>query len=253
MSSYALSVKSLIHGRAGPRPQVVKPSDRGVLISMKHTTGLPHGGDLDFAEDEVKMLKDMCAPLGLTSVTPKPLKDDVFETLQTCKVFHFAGHGNSDPTEPSKSCLLLEDWETNPLTVGDFRDNHLRESPPFLGYLSACSTGANSVAELADEGIHLISSLQLAGFRHVVGTLWEVSDRHCVDVPKVFYETLQVEGLTDLGVCKALHRAVKQLRDGKISDSEKSRWAFCLDDGDSSSFTGQQDNFHWVPYVHFGS
>lgn len=253
MSSYALSVKSLIHGRAGPGPQAVTSEDRGVLISMKHTPGLPHGGDLDFAEDEVRMLKDMCAPLGLLSVTPKPFKDDVFETLKTCKVFHFAGHGNSDPTEPSKSCLLLEDWQTNPLTVGDFRDHHLCESSPFLGYLSACSTGANSVAELADEGIHLISSLQLAGFRHVVGTLWEVSDRHCVDVAKVFYETLQVEGLTDLGVCKALHRAVKQLRDGKSSNDEKSRWAFCLDDGDSSSFTGQQQNFHWVPYVHFGS
>ncbi|RFN54737.1 hypothetical protein FIE12Z_971 [Fusarium flagelliforme] len=253
MSSYALSVKSLIHGRVGPGPQAVKPSDRGVLISMKHTPGLPHGGDLDFAEDEVRMLKDMCAPLGLSSVTPKPFKDDVFETLKTCKVFHFAGHGNSDPTEPSKSCLLLEDWQTNPLTVGDFRDHHLRESPPFLGYLSACSTGANSVAKLADEGIHLINSLQLAGFRHVVGTLWEVSDRHCVDVAKVFYKTLQVEGLTDLGVCQALHKAIKQLRDGKLPEAEKSRWAFCLDDGGSSSFTGQQENFHWVPYVHFGS
>ncbi|KAI1073051.1 hypothetical protein LB507_008941 [Fusarium sp. FIESC RH6] len=253
MSSYALSVKSLIHGRAGLGSRGVKSSDRGVLISMKHTPGLPNGGDLDFAEDEVRMLKNMCGPLGLTSVTPKPLKDEVFETLKTCKVFHFAGHGNSDPTEPSKSCLLLKDWETNPLTVGDFRDHHIHESPPFLGYLSACSTGANSVAELADEGIHLISSLQLAGFRHVVGTLWEVSDRHCVDVAKVFYETLQVEGLTDLGVCKALHRAVKQLRDGKLSGAERSRWAFCLDDGDSSSHTGQQENFHWVPYVNFGS
>lgn len=55
--------------------------------------------------------------------------------------------------------------------------------------------------QLADEGVHLISSLQLAGFRHVVGTLWEVSDQHCFDVARVFCETLRDEGMADEDVC----------------------------------------------------
>ncbi|KAK0717748.1 hypothetical protein B0T26DRAFT_776642 [Lasiosphaeria miniovina] len=82
-------------------------------------------------------------------------KDNVLQHLQTCKIFHFAGHGQTDPKEPSRSCLLLEDWKTNPLTVGDLRDYRLQENGPFLGYLLACSTGSNEAAKLADEGIHL--------------------------------------------------------------------------------------------------
>ncbi len=70
----------------------------------------------------------------------------------------------------------------NRLTVGDLRDQRLQENSPFLAYLSACSTGSNKAEALHDEGIILISAYQPAGFRHVVGTLWEVKDEHCVDV-----------------------------------------------------------------------
>jgi CHAT domain-containing protein len=122
----------------------------------------------------------------------------------------------SDPSEPSRSCLLLEDWKDNPLTVGDLRDHRLQENSPFLGYLSACSTGTNKEDRLIDEGIHLVSACQLAGFRHVVGTLWEVSDKHCVDVAKILYETIRDEGVTDVALCRGLHRAVRALRDERI-------------------------------------
>jgi CHAT domain-containing protein len=56
--------------------------------------------------------------------------------------------------------------------------------------LSACSTGANQAARLADESIILVGVLQLAGFRHMVGTLWEVSERHFVDVVRGLYEII---------------------------------------------------------------
>jgi len=99
------------------------------------------------------------------------------------------------------------------LTVAHLRDQRLQENPPFLGYLSACLTGANEADTLIDEGIHLVSACQLAGFRHVVGTLWEVSDRHCVDVARVLYETIRDEGMTDVALYRGLHRAVRALRD----------------------------------------
>jgi hypothetical protein len=67
---------------------------------------------------------------------------------------------------------------------------------------------------LVDEGIHLVSAYQLAGFRHVVGTLWEVSDKYCVDAAKFFYETLRGESMTVVAVCRGLHRATRALRDG---------------------------------------
>lgn len=253
MSSYALSLRSLIHGRRYPLPTgLVKPSNnRALLLAMSTTPGLERGGRLHWAQQEVNMVVGLCPELHLEASTPEPRKDEVLADLQSCKIFHFAGHGQSDATEPSKSCLLLRDWQTSPLTVADFRDSRLQDqdAQPFLGYLSACSTGANEAARLADEGIHLISSLQLAGFRHVVGTLWEVSDQHCVDVARVFYETLRDEGMTDEAVCQGLHRATRALRDRSFSGEIGRRKAFCIDDG-----IARRDlmDYHWVPYVHFG-
>ncbi|RYP54761.1 hypothetical protein DL769_010292 [Monosporascus sp. CRB-8-3] len=251
MSSYASSVKALIYGcRLHIHKPASPPSNHALLVAMHETKGLSANGILPFAAAEVEMLNNFCPELQLKPITPIPRKDDVLKHLQACRIFHFAGHGQSDPTEPSQSCLLLEDWKTDPLTVGDLRDRRLQENPPFLGYLSACSTGANEAARLADEGIHLVSALQLAGFRHVVGTLWEVSDRHCVDVARVLYETLRDEGMTDAAVCRGLHRAVRVLRDGRIEREGEGRDAKLLGMGTQAR---GQTNPYWIPYVHFGT
>ncbi|KAM4061046.1 caspase [Hirsutella rhossiliensis] len=98
-------------------------------------------------------------------------------------------------------------------------DHRFQETSPFLAYLSACSTGANEVEGLAEETIHLISACQLAGFRHVVGTLWEVRDEYCVDVATVLYETLRDEGMTDRAIARGLHRAVRELRGRESGNS----------------------------------
>jgi CHAT domain-containing protein len=216
---------------------------------MRETPDLSSNKILPFAADEVEMLQKLCPSLQLRPVTPMLRKGDVLQHLQACKIFHFAGHGRSDLAEPSRSCLLLDDWKTNPLTVGDLRDHRFQENGPFLGYLSACSTGVNEAAQLADEGIHLVSAFQLAGFRHVVGTLWEVSDKHCVDVATVLYETLRDEGMTDTAVCRGLHRAVRALRYGGVKDGE-ARDATLLEL--SGSRVQGMANPYWVPYIHFG-
>ncbi|KLU92421.1 hypothetical protein MAPG_11367 [Magnaporthiopsis poae ATCC 64411] len=270
ISSYASSVKALIHGRQRPVRRSAEPlSDYALLAAMHKTPNLSGNGILPFAADEVKMLKNLCRELQLWSLTPILRKDNVLKHLETCRIFHFAGHGQSDPAEPSRSCLLLEDWKTSPLTVGDLRDHRLQENGPFLGYLSACSTGANEAAQLADEGIHLVSAFQLAGFRHVVGTLWEVSDKHCVDVAKVLYETLRDEGMTDIAVCRGLHRAMRAVRDGDMGKREargecdpgSGASSPDADDADTPSNramkvegVGSQKPLStwWVPYVHFG-
>ncbi|KAK4169546.1 CHAT domain-containing protein [Cladorrhinum sp. PSN259] len=252
MSSYTSSVKALVRGRRQRRSELplqeqpeagccegdtettnnTSPStettndahtssrptrDTAVLVAMEKTPGLGANGSLPFAGAEVEILREkFCPGLGVQPETPRGRKEDVLRDLPTCKIFHFAGHGRSDPMDPSQSCLLLEDWETNPLTVGNLLDSRLQDNAPFLAYLSACSTGANQVESLADEGIHLVSAFQLAGFRHVVGTLWEVSDMHCVNVAEVLYGTMVNKGMTDTAVCLGLHLAVRALRDGKI-------------------------------------
>ncbi|KAL4868663.1 hypothetical protein BDV12DRAFT_169176 [Aspergillus spectabilis] len=75
---------------------------------------------------------------------------------------------------------------------------------------------------LMDEDIHLAgTTFQLLGFPHVIGSLWETSDRAAVSVAEEFYKNL-VEDLMaprsrwdgDDGrvVARALHRAVNELR-----------------------------------------
>lgn len=212
MSSYSSSVKALIYGRRHSVRKSAEP-EHALLVAMQDTPGL---SNLPFATKEVAILNDLCPSLQLNPIRPPMRKEDVLAHLRTCKIFHFAGHGKSDPSEPSRSCLLLQDWKDNPLTVGDLHEYRLQENSPFLGYLSACSTGINKADTLIDEGIHLVSACQLAGFRHVVGTLWNVSDEHCADVAKVFYETIRDEGMTDVALCRGLHRATRALRDGRI-------------------------------------
>lgn len=125
---------------------------------------------------------------------------------------------------------------------------------PFLDYLSACSTSANKVDKVVDEGIHLASAFQLAGFRHVIGTLWEVSDSHCVDAATVVYETIRDEGMTDMAVCRGLHRAVGGLRDGQMESRREARDVEFSDEEDCSDVSENtlQSPLYWAPYIQFG-
>ncbi|KAF3078609.1 hypothetical protein TWF102_003308 [Orbilia oligospora] len=217
VSSYALLVKALMHGRQHHvRSSAGSGIDQALLVAMKETSELSSNRILPFVEREVKVLEELYSSLQLKCVMPKLRKHDVLENSQECKVFYFVGHGSSYPTEPPQSYLLLEDWKTNPLTVGNVRNCGFQENPPFLGYLSACLTDTNEAEKLAAERVHLISAFQLAGFQHVIGTLWEVSNKYCVEVARIFYEALRSKGMAGQAVCRKLHRAVRVLRDGNI-------------------------------------
>lgn len=52
-----------------------------------------------------------------------------------------------------------------------------------LAFLSACTTAVGS-AGLPDEAIHLTSAFQLAGYAHVIGTLWPAADAASADLPQ---------------------------------------------------------------------
>ncbi|PHH58885.1 hypothetical protein CDD81_4182 [Ophiocordyceps australis] len=250
MSSYAISVKALIRGRRLHSQASTGPlSNHALLVAMGETPNLGVNAVLPFAVEEAEVVRSLCPSLDLQPIIPACHKDQVLKLVQTCKIFHFAGHGQMNSKEPSKSLLLLKDWKTNPLTVGDLRDHKIEKNPPFLGFLSACSTGANETTKLSDEGIHLINAFQLAGFRHVVGTLWEVSDKLCVDVSRRLYETMRDQGMTDDAVCRGLHRATRELRDRTTTKSRRTR------DAKLVSLQTTAQGFmasHWVPYVHFG-
>ena len=84
-----------------------------------------------------------------------------------------------------------------------------------LAYLSACDTAITSAAALIDEAIHLTTAFQLAGFPHVIGTLWEINDELATTVADTFYATLRSSS-SSLGTAQAasaLHHVVRAIRD----------------------------------------
>jgi CHAT domain-containing protein len=83
----------------------------------------------------------------------------------------------------------------SPLTVSSLLGTNLRQHAPFLAYLSACGTGQVGDAKYFDENIHLISGFQLAGFRHVIGTLWTVEDERCLDISRTTYQKSKLGSL----------------------------------------------------------
>ncbi|KAM3533265.1 hypothetical protein MY4038_003490 [Beauveria bassiana] len=154
MSSYATSVKQLIRGRESHNRQSAgPPSNKALVIGMSDTPAFGQSGSLPFAATEVAMVERVCSSLKLQLSRPELRRASVLGQLRSCRIFHFAGHGKTHELEPSK-----------------------------------CGAALSGIV-LPDEAINLASAFQLAGFRHVVGTLWEVRDKSSNDAARVLYET----------------------------------------------------------------
>ncbi|KAL4813877.1 CHAT domain-containing protein [Aspergillus spinulosporus] len=217
MSSYSLSVKAIVHGRRRPAKQSF--SANALLAAMEHT---PEHDHLPFAANEVRILHDMCTSMGLHRIQPKCHKHNIISLMPECRIFHFAGHGYTDHTDPLKSQLVLKGGKHDSLTMASLLEMNLRERAPFLAYLSACGTGQIKNERLIDESIHLISTFQLAGFRHVIGTLWSVNDEICVEMARLTYKEMAVGQINDEAVCRGLHHAAREMRNRWLYSSYSS-------------------------------
>ena len=78
-----------------------------------------------------------------------PTKANVLAYLPGCSIAHFACHGESDPTGPSRSLLLLHDHNSDPLTVASLAPIRLGQAQ--LAFLSACHAMSIRVSALLDE------------------------------------------------------------------------------------------------------
>ncbi|MEU5339335.1 CHAT domain-containing protein [Streptomyces sp. NPDC020766] len=224
VSSYAPTIRSLRYAREqSSRTAMSSACDRALIVAMPTTPGRP--GRLDHAETEAAMLharlpgsvllqnidNDTQAP---SPPELRPTRENVLAHLGNYPVAHFACHGDNDPVDPSQSVLLLLDHEEAPLTPRSLAPVALTQAR--LAYLSACRTAVIDAAGLADEAIHLASAFQLAGFPHVIGTLWEVSDDIAGSVADMFYAALAsgAGGLSPDNAALALHQTIRKIRDG---------------------------------------
>lgn len=146
------------------------------------------------AEQEAK---DTAETLSSESVSLKVLRRpsaaQVLDQLPTHHIAHFACHGISDLTNPSDSRLLLQNADpssTEPDSLSVRAVSSANTDAAQIAYLLACSTAENRSVMLADEAIHIASAFQLAGFSHVLATLWESDDRLCQRVATVLFTSL---------------------------------------------------------------
>ena len=213
VSSYTPTLRALHHSR---RP-LGRPSTRAQLlvVAMSKT---PNASDLPGSAEEVAVLQGLIPGGTLTLVDEQATYERVMAALPDARWAHFACHASSDLSSPSSNHLLLHDHERRPLTVTDLGKLHLGHSE--LAFLSACST-ARTGPHLADEAIHLATGCQVAGYRHVIATLWPIGDRAAVQITKDVYASMTAGGARV--AASALHSAIVRRRD--LDDSRPSNWA----------------------------
>ncbi|VUC30625.1 unnamed protein product [Clonostachys rosea] len=271
ISSYSSSIKAIIYSQRRPSfdYQKLRDQSQALLVGIPQAPGC---SSLPSAAKEHLVLQKLFNKISWKVHAAETTKDGVMSRLRSSQVFHFAGHGTVDPLNPSRSFLFLEDWKKSPFTVAELLELDLQKGMPFLAYLSACRTGQVRDEESLDESIHLISAFQLAGFRHVIGTLWEVNDDICVDMANYAYQAMWNGGFSDRSVCLGLHTAMRKLRDewrGRLASSDQRGGKrvnsnFVLNTGSQKSRSqsskegrdmiscDEEMKLFWVPFVHFG-
>lgn len=221
VSSYTPTVRALLHARR-PQPAGTGPAAAKQLlaVAMPHTPG---AGDLPGAAAEISLVSARFPEQATVLAGPEATYRSVTEALPRCPWVHFACHAVSDLADPSASYLLLSDHLNRPLTVLDLAQQDLDEAD--LAFLSACAT-ARTGPRLADEAIQLAAGFQLAGYRHVIATLWPIGDLPAVRVASDFYDVLAA-GAAPPAI--ALHHSTRRSR--RLTPRQPSAWAAHMHSG----------------------
>lgn len=197
VSSYTPTLRALAHTRTRP-PATVR---RQLTVAMQHTPGL---SDLPGTAMEAAQLHAAHPGMPLLA-DDYATTDRVLAILPDVTWAHFACHATADPQSPSQSALRLHD---NALSLPAI--SRLRLAHAELAYLSACSTAQLGVRHV-DESLHLASAFQLAGFRHVIASLWPLSDVIAVNAARALYDRLPDSPTAD-HAATALHEVTRELR-----------------------------------------
>ncbi|GAQ67472.1 CHAT domain-containing protein [Streptomyces scabiei] len=228
ISSYTPTLRALDYARrgaasdagTGPDTEAGPASAVGALLLVS-VAEPPDAPPLPGAERETEALRALLPDCTVLSAADAG-HDEVLTALEAHRTVHFACHAVADPRVPSQSRLLLCDHRERPLTVREIAD--VSNPAGALCYLSACVT-TKAAPRLADEFVHITSAFQLAGFSHVIGTLWPVSDVHAATVATRCYEALRGPGgtLQTWRAAAAVSAAARSVRD--IMPGSPLHWA----------------------------
>jgi hypothetical protein len=207
VSSYTPTVRALSRARAAAGSGADPTRSTLAVIAEPGGDGIPV---LAGAEAEAQAVLDAVSGAVLLD---RPGQAEVRAALAEFAAVHFTCHAVADMMSPQDSELILRDYADNPLAVADIWK--ARVTTAQLAYLSACATALTGPA-LADESLHLTASFQIAGFRHVIGTLWPVRDTAAQAIATDFYDALTANRSRspDFGLtARALHRATVSARE----------------------------------------
>ncbi|SIN08810.1 CHAT domain-containing tetratricopeptide repeat protein [Micromonospora cremea] len=200
--SYTASLRALARARRGV-PARAEPVDSALLVGMPQTPGL---ADLPGVAQEEEIVRQHL-PRVRSLLGPAATPAAVLAALPDQPVAHLSCHGTQDLRAPAWGHLALA---SGPLHVRDLWRPAGR--PGALAVLSACETVRGGAA-LPDEALTLGTAFQLAGFRHVIGALWSISDALTVRLCADLYAGLAVPGgIAPDRAAVALHRSVRRLR-----------------------------------------
>ncbi|MFG3018393.1 CHAT domain-containing protein [Streptomyces sp. NPDC048254] len=204
ISSYTPTLRQLIEVRSAPAASPGRP----LLVAVPETQ--VSGGQhlLRTAEDEAQVFL-RSFPTAHALIGPDATGAAVRGHLPTAGWVHFACHGSVRGASDDEARLLLYDEELRMAAVS--RTSPARNAE--LAFLSACST-ARTVRGLSDESLNLATMMQLAGYRHVIGTLWAIDDPMAPAVADTVYTALaRPTGEMDAAdAARSLHRAVLEQR-----------------------------------------
>ncbi|MET7645622.1 CHAT domain-containing protein [Streptomyces sp. NPDC005426] len=204
VSSYTPTLRALVRARAGLTAGApARPSP--LVVALADTPGAP---PLPGVTREAELLAELFPGRRLLA-GPDATVEAVGGALEAHPWVHFSCHGVSELLDPSHSGLVLHDGR---LTVSDVATRRPRN--PELAMLSACSASRGGV-QLSDEVVQLASSFQLAGYPHVIGTLWPIADKLATRLTGEFYTALaeDIARGRPIDPAAALHRPVRALRD----------------------------------------
>lgn len=220
ISSYAPTLRTLARA-AAVQPDGDTRRQRLLLVTAPETVS---GRPLQGIDSEARGImssfrgEQTCLDGHLATTTA------VTEAMASHDHAHVASHGAIDPEQPAQSGLWLSDGV---LTIGTL--SRLQRRSSGLAFLSACHTAAGS-ARLPDETITMAMAMHMAGFAHVIATLWFNTDNISPDVARRVYDALSTPGgrliLDD--TAGALHAAARNLRNAGFPAS---KWATYVHSG----------------------
>jgi hypothetical protein len=232
VSSYTPTIKALAHSRLRASIPITDNAEKNniesiLLVTMPTTVGQR---SLPGVDKERNAIQSSCRGVYGVKELRLPTAESVLEELDQSRIAHFACHGLSDPTNPYESHLLLQKEVDDKATLDKLTmlevSKLAAEQQLWVAFLSACSTVQVKASEFADEGLHLASAFQVAGFAHVIGALWPANDDACARIAGEFYTELIKHNEEEDGqrvVAEALWQAVMRIR--SEPNSNVSLWA----------------------------